>query len=139
MTAQPRRPATYNFADMWESVAPLVADRTALVCGPQRRTYAELAERINRLAHHLRDAGIGEGDHVGLFLRNDAAYVEAMLAAFTIRAVPININYRYVADELAHLVNDSGAVALLYHRSLSGPVAHVLDRVGPMRTLLVLD
>ena len=132
-------PSTYAFADLWEAVWPEVSEHTALVCGPQRRTYAALAERINRLANHLRGAGVGAGDHVGIFLRNDVAYVEAMLAAFTLRAVPININYRYVADELAHLVDDSGSVALLFHRSLSGPVAGVLDRVGPMRSLLVLD
>ncbi|HEY4376260.1 MAG TPA: AMP-binding protein, partial [Acidimicrobiales bacterium] len=93
-------PATFAFADVWEAVAPRVPDRIAVVCGPQRRTYGELYERVNRLAHHFVAAGLGPGDHIGLFLKNDAAYHEAMLAAFTIRAVPVNINHRYVAGEL---------------------------------------
>jgi acyl-CoA synthetase (AMP-forming)/AMP-acid ligase II len=130
-------PASYNFADLWESVAPRVPDRTALVCGPQRRTYAELAERINRLAHHLRAAGIGPGDRVGLFLRNCSEYLEAMLAAFALRAVPVNINYRYVADELRYLLDDSGSVALVLHRSLAAAAQPVLG--GSLRALLLVE
>ena len=126
-------PTTYNFADLWEAVAPRVAEREALVCGPQRRTYAELAERTNRLAHHLRAAGVGPGDLVGLFLRNDAAYLEGMLAAFTLRAVPVNMNHRYTGEELGHLLADSGAVALLVHETLTGAVASVPGGVGHLR------
>ena len=60
-------PTTFNFADIWEAMWPLAPERTALVCGTQRRTYEELAGRVNRLAHHLDAAGVGPGDHVGLF------------------------------------------------------------------------
>jgi acyl-CoA synthetase (AMP-forming)/AMP-acid ligase II len=131
-------PASYNFADLWEAVWPLVAERDALVCGPQRRTYAELAERANRLAHHLRGAGVGAGDRVGLFLRNDAGYLEAMIAAFSLRAVPVNMNHRYTGEELGFLLADSGATALLVHETLTGAVATVPDGVGHLRSLLVL-
>ena len=130
---------TYNFADIWEAVWPRVADRTALICGPQTRTYRELAERTNQLAHHLRASGVGPGDTVALFLRNDAVYLEAMLAAFSLRAVPVNINHRYTGDELAYLLADSAAVALLVHETLTGQVATVADKVAGMRTLLVVD
>ncbi len=133
-------PATFNFADIWEAVWPRSAERTALVCGQQRRTYRELAERTNQLARHLHGAGIGPGDHVGLFLRNGVEYLEAMLAAFTLQAVPVNINYRYVADELRHLVTDSESVALLFHSSLGGAVAELGPEVlGSMRTILAID
>src|SRR3954464_11079822 len=131
-------PETFNFADLWEAVAARVGDRVALVCGPQTRTYAELAERASRLAHHLRDAGVGPGDHVGLFLRNDAAYLEGMLAAFSLRAVPVNMNHRYTGEELGYLLADSGAVALLVHETLTGAVASVPAGVGGLRTLLVV-
>ncbi|HEX2578009.1 MAG TPA: acyl-CoA synthetase [Aquihabitans sp.] len=131
--------ASYNYADLWESVWPLVAEREALVCGPQRRTYAELAERANRLAHHLRAAGIGAGDRVGLFLRNDAAYIEAMIACFSLRATPVNMNHRYTGEELGHLLTDSGAVGLLAHRTLTGAVASVPGGTDHLRTLLVVE
>ena len=81
-----------------ECVADAVPTREAVVCRPERETYAELDERASRLAHALRDAGVGIGDHVGLYLRNSVAHVETMLACYKARAVPINVNYRYVAD-----------------------------------------
>ncbi|HRW39094.1 MAG: acyl-CoA synthetase [Acidimicrobiales bacterium] len=135
----PSPPSTYNFADLWESIWPRCADRTAIVCGPQRRTFGELAERTNRLAHHLRDAGVGPGDFVGLFLRNDAAYVEAMLAAFSLRAIPVNINHRYTSEELGALLDDCGAVALLVHETLTSAVASAPNDLGALRSLLVVD
>ncbi|MBK6855344.1 MAG: acyl-CoA synthetase [Microthrixaceae bacterium] len=132
-------PTTYNFADLWEAVWPRAASRTALVCGPQRPTYRELAERANRLAHHLRSAGVGPGDKVALFLKNDQAYLEAMIAAFTLRAATVNINHRYTGEELRALLEDSGSVAMVVHRSLTALVATVADSVADMKAILVVD
>jgi len=131
--------ASFNFADLWESVWPVVADREALVCGPQRRTYAQLATRARRLANHLRHAGIGPGDRIGLFLRNDAAYIEAMMAAFSLRATPVNMNHRYTGEELGYLVDDSESVGLVVHRTLTGAVASIPGGTDHLRILLVVD
>jgi acyl-CoA synthetase (AMP-forming)/AMP-acid ligase II len=75
-----------------------------------------LAERATRLAHAFAARGIGPGDHVGLQLHNGVEYLEAMLAAFKLRAVPVNVNCRYVEVELAYLYDDADVVALVYHR-----------------------
>ncbi len=91
---------TFNLAEMFERVVDAVPDREVLVTPTRRLTFRELDDRANRLAHHLRAAGIGPGDHVGLQLMNGTEYLEAMLAAFKLRAVPVNINYRYVEAEL---------------------------------------
>ncbi len=88
--------------------------REAVVCGADRRTYAELDERATRLAHSMRTAGVGVGDHVGLYLRNSVAHLETMLACYKARAVPINVNYRYVADELRYICDDADLVALFH-------------------------
>jgi acyl-CoA synthetase (AMP-forming)/AMP-acid ligase II len=119
-------PASFNFADVWEMVADAVGDREALVCGTQRRTYAQLEERANRLANHLLGLGVGPGQHVGLYLENCPEYLEAMLACFKIRAVPINVNYRYVAGELRYLLDNSDAVGVLHSPRHSAVVADVL-------------
>src|SRR5205085_4366030 len=74
----------------------------------------QLDERATRLAHAMRNAGIAVGDHVGLYLRNSVAHLEAMLACYKTRAVPINVNYRYVADELRYLCDDADLVALFH-------------------------
>jgi acyl-CoA synthetase (AMP-forming)/AMP-acid ligase II len=118
-------PATFNLADIWEAVVPLCADRVAVISGDKRLTYAEVEERANRLANALLDRGVEPGQHVGLYLENGNEYLEAMLAAYKVRAVPININYRYVEDELRYLFVDADLVGVIYHRQFAPRVAAV--------------
>jgi len=125
--------ATFNLADLFESIVDTIPDRVAIVAGDRRLTYAELDARANRLAHHLAAAGVGPAQHVGLHLLNGTEYIEGMLAAFKLRAVPINVNYRYVEHELRHLYDDADLVALVYHADFSEPVGKAavgLDRLG---------
>lgn len=125
--------STYNLADVWEAVSDRVADRRAVTCGDRELTYRELESRANRLAHVLAAEGVGPGDHVGLYLMNGTEYLEGMLAAWKLRAVPINVNFRYVADELRYLFNDSGIVALIHGAEFGDRVAEVLPSVPSIR------
>ncbi len=127
----------YNLGDLFESVADAVGDREAIVCGDQRLTYTALDERANRLAHHFLDAGIGPGDHVGLYLHNGTEYVEAMLACAKIRAVSINVNYRYVEDELRYLFDNADLVAVVHGRSFSSKLAK--SRTPDLRHLVMVE
>jgi acyl-CoA synthetase (AMP-forming)/AMP-acid ligase II len=108
----------FNHADLFEGLADAIGDRVALVTpgadGTEHLTYAELDAHANRLAHHLRDAGVGPGQHVGVHLYNGLEYIATVLAALKIRAVPVNVNYRYVAAELEYLYRDAELVALVY-------------------------
>ncbi len=134
MATEADAPATFNFADIWEAVSPRVGERTALVCGPDRRTFAELAARVNRLARHLLAEGMAPGDHVGICMPNRVEWVEAMLAAFTIRAVPINLNHRYRAAELNELLGRDGARGIVFDASTEPEVAGVLSALDlPVR------
>lgn len=126
----------FNLADLFESVADCAGPQEAMVAGPRRLTYAELDQRANRLAHHLEGAGIGVGDRVGLQLANGTEYVEAMLASFKIRAVPVNVNYRYVAAELRYLYADAGLVGLVYHRRFAPAVTDAVPAMPERRVLL---
>ena len=109
---------TYNIADLFESLALAIPDRVALVSGATRLTFAELDRRADRVADVLRGVGVAAGTHVGLHLYNGHEFVEIMLAAFKLRAVPINLNYRYVAAELRYLVSDADLVAAVTERDL---------------------
>jgi acyl-CoA synthetase (AMP-forming)/AMP-acid ligase II len=129
----------FNVADLFESVAGAVPEREALVCGAQRRTFAELDEQANRLARYLAAQGVKAGDHLGLYLHNCAEYLEAMLAAFKIRAVPINVNFRYVEKELRYLIDNADLVALIYHREFGPRVASVARDFPALRTFLVVS
>ena len=129
----------FNLADLFESVVDAVPDRVALVCGDRRLTYRELDERANRLAHHLLDAGVNPGEHVGMYLYNSTENVEGMLACVKIRAVPVNVNYRYVEGELKYLFNDADLVALLHQREFAPRIAAVRSDVPKLRHLICVD
>jgi acyl-CoA synthetase (AMP-forming)/AMP-acid ligase II len=134
MTAPPH---SYNLADLWEAVADAVPDREALVVGAERRSYRQLEDRANRLANHLASRGVAAGGHVALYLENCPEYLEAMLAAFKLRAVPINVNHRYVAGELRYLLDDSDAVAVVTQPSLAATVTTVVAELPDVRFTLV--
>ena len=123
----------FNLADLWEAVADHVPERVALRCRGEQRTYAQLEERANRLAHWFLDQGVAPGQHIGLYLQNCFEYVEGTLAAYKIRAVPINVNYRYTADELQYLFNDADLVGVLNQSSYNERVAEVASGAATLR------
>jgi acyl-CoA synthetase (AMP-forming)/AMP-acid ligase II len=129
----------FNIADLFESLADAIGEREALVCGDHRSTFRQLDERSSRLAHYLADRGVKPGDHIGLYLFNCAEFIEAMLAAFKIRAVPININYRYVADELRYMLDNADLVAMIHHREFSPVIADVVGGFPAARNLIYVD
>ena len=115
----------FNIADLFERVADVVPDREAVVCGDLRLTYQELDERATRLANALGARGVVAGDHIGLYLHNGNEYLEGMIAAFKLRAVPINVNYRYVADELRYLFNDADLKAVIHEEAFASVIADI--------------
>ena len=128
-----------HIADLVEHAVDAVPDRLALVAGEARLTYAELDAAANRFAHHLQRAGVAPGEHVGLMARNTAEHVVAMLGCFKARAVPINVNYRYVEAELDHLLGDSGMVALVHEARYAPVLDAVVPRHAALRHVVVLD
>jgi 3-oxocholest-4-en-26-oate---CoA ligase len=128
-----------HYADVIEGYADRVPDAIALVHGETRRTWAEFEDRAARLAGALQDAGLVPGSKVGLLLYNGPEYYEAFLAALKARMVPINVNYRYVDDELVYLLEDSDAEALVFHASLGETVGRVAERVPALKLLAEVD
>lgn len=114
---------TFNIADLFELVADTVPDQLALVCGKDRLTYAELDRDATRLARFLAARGIERGDHVGLHLYNSAEFITASIATLKLRAVPINVNYRYVAHELRYIFEDAELRALVTQAGFKPDVA----------------
>jgi len=129
----------FNLADLVEHAVDAMPERTALVCGDRSVTYSELDEHANRLAHHLAANGVGERDHVAVYSYNSIEFVETMLAAYKLRAVPINVNFRYVEDELAYLYDNADVVATVFQAQFAPRLAAVRDRLPLLRHFIVVD
>ncbi|MEU9343261.1 acyl-CoA synthetase [Streptomyces sp. NPDC048278] len=133
----------YNLADLFESVVDVASDREALVyvdhpgTGAERRlTYAELDAAANRIGHHLIDSGIRPGEHLGLHLYNGIEYLQTVFGCMKARVVPVNVNYRYVEDELVYLYRDADLVALVFDAEFDDRVAAALPRTPKLRHLV---
>jgi len=126
----------FNLADLFETVADAVPEREMLVCDGVRLSYRDFDERATRLAHVLGEYGVKPGQHVGLHLYNGNEYLEAMLACFKIRAVPINVNYRYVADELRYLFADSEAKAVIHEPEFASTLEAIRSDLPLLTTTL---
>ena len=129
----------FNLADLFELAVDAFPEREYLVANGSRRTYRQMDERANQLAHHLAAQGVGPGDHVGIYGYNTVEWIEALWAVFKLRGVWININYRYVEDELSYLVGNADLVALLHQSEFTERVANVRGALPMLRHTLVMD
>jgi acyl-CoA synthetase (AMP-forming)/AMP-acid ligase II len=117
---------SFNFADLLALVAGEVPTRTALVCGGERLSYADLAARVERLAAALEHRGLRPGDTVALHSGNRPEYLIGFFAACRLGALPFNVNYRYLDSELEYLYGNARAAAALVE-------AEFLPRVAALR------
>jgi len=125
-----------QFATIWESIADSIGDSPAVTQGTVTRTWSEYEQRAARLASALVDAGLQPQSKVGLYLYNSNEYLEAQFATFKFRGVPVNVNYRYLDEELLYLLDNSDAEALFFHSSLGDRVARVVDRLPKLKLLV---
>ena len=127
---------TYNIADLFELVADAVPEQLAVVCGDDRLTYGQLDAAATKLANYLAAQGVGAGDHIGLHLYNSAEFVTGSIAALKLRAVPINVNYRYVAHELRYIFEDAELVALVTQGGFLPDVEEAAEGNTKLRTII---
>ncbi len=127
---------------MFEAVADAVPGNEALVCGRDgvavtRLSYAELERRANRAANAFSALGVGPGDHVGIHLYNCHEWIDAMLGLFKLRAVPVNVNYRYLAEELAYLFADADLRAVLTEPEFESRIAQIRPGLPQLEAVVV--
>ena len=128
-----------SLSGLLAAVAAAVPQRLAVVAGERRLTFADLDARATLVARHLLDAGIRPGEHVAVLCFNRAEWLEAAFGAWRAGAVPVNVNYRYVAAELRYLLDNADAVALVAERSLAATVARVRHELPLLRHVLLID
>jgi 3-oxocholest-4-en-26-oate---CoA ligase len=125
-----------DFASAWEIVSDALGDQDALVQGDRRFTFREFDDTAARFASAIEAAGVAQGVTVALYLYNCPEYLFAQYGAHKHRATPVNVNYRYLDDELAYLIEDSDAEVLVFHSSLGDRVERVKDRCSKLRLLV---
>jgi fatty-acyl-CoA synthase len=128
-----------HFASVWESIADVIGDETAVVHGDTRRSWSEYDERAARMAAAYVAAGLGSDSKIGLYMYNGNEYLEAQFGGFKMRGVPVNVNYRYLDEELWYLLDNADAEALVFHSSLGDRVARVVERLPKLKLLVEVD
>jgi fatty-acyl-CoA synthase len=126
---------TYNLSDLFQLVVETKPDDEALVCGEQRLTYRQLEDRATQLALWLRGKGIGAGDTVGIHAFNCNEYVEICLAAFKLKAIPVNVNFRYTAEEARYIYDNAQLKALVYSAELESIVKDSLSAAPDIKAI----
>ena len=142
----------FNLAQVHDAVSAAIPDRECIVWRDRRLTYGQVTERTNRLANHLIAKGLGVRtergtlaghesgqSHLACYLHNGNEYLEAMLGSYKARVAPINVNYRYVAEELRYLLNDAGAEGIVFHSAFADRLAEVLPDLPALTLLLQVD
>jgi fatty-acyl-CoA synthase len=128
-----------NFATVLESVADVRADRTAVTHGDRSLTWRQLDERASRLAAFLAGRGVGTGTRVAIALYNGIEYLESVFAVLKLRAIPVNVNYRYQPEEMLHLFDDAQVAAVIFDASLRERVARAQAGARALHTLVQVD
>jgi 3-oxocholest-4-en-26-oate---CoA ligase len=139
----------FNLARVHDAIADATPDREALVFRDRRLTHRELQERTRRFANFLIERGLGAKcersdlaghesgqDHLALYLYNGNEYLEGMFGSYKARVAPLNVNYRYVDEELLYLLRDAKARALVYHAEFAPRVAAIRSQLPDLDILV---
>jgi acyl-CoA synthetase (AMP-forming)/AMP-acid ligase II len=129
----------FNAADIFEGVVDRVPDREAIVHGSTRLTYRELDSRSNKAANALKKLGIKKGSHIGIYAFNCVEWLEIMLGAYKLCAIPININYRYVEEELKYLIDNADMEAIFYHKQFSNKLENIKSHLPLLKDFICIE
>jgi acyl-CoA synthetase (AMP-forming)/AMP-acid ligase II len=129
----------FNAADIFEGVVDRVPDREAIVHGSTRLTYKELDARSNKAANALKKLGIKKGSHIGIYAFNCVEWLEIMLGAYKLCAIPININYRYVEEELKYLIENADMEAIFYHKQFSRKLENIKGELPLLKSFICIN
>ncbi|TNF84239.1 MAG: acyl-CoA synthetase [Gammaproteobacteria bacterium] len=129
----------FHFATAWEATADHRGNRVAVVTDHRRTSWRDLEDRAARIAQVLADHGLGVDSKVGTYLHNSSEYIESQFAAFKIRGCPINVNYRYKAEELVYLLDNADAEAVVYQACYAMRIWEIRDQLPKVKVFIQVD
>jgi len=113
--------------------------RTAVVCGNERFTYEQFADRAARLGGGLKNAGVKPGDRAAFLSMNCHRLLEAYYGVLEAGAVLLPLNVRLASQELAYILNDSGAKALFLEKEFVNLVSSFRKELSTVESFFILD
>ena len=147
MTAFP--PATISYPELHEAIAATRPDAECIIFRDKRLSWQDVTNRTRQFANYLASQGLGchtergqlDGwetgqDHLAIYLHNGNEYLESMLGSWKARVAPFNVNYRYVAEELQYLLNDSQASAIVVHSRFAPLLQEIRHSLPKLRVIL---
>lgn len=129
----------WHLANLWENVAKAVPESEAVICGDERLTWQAYENQAAKLAQVFVENGLKPGMKVAIYSYNSAEYLVTQFAAFKARLCPININYRYLETELAHVINNSDSEAVIFQAKFAPRLETIRDQLGDVKLLLEID
>ena len=123
----------WKFADAYEAIAAAVPDRPCQIQGDRVVTWGELDAHASALAADMVGAGLGTQAKVACYLHNCPEYLEAVVAAFKGRFVPVNTNFRYGPEEIQYLFDNADAEAVVFHATFTELLDGIRDRLPKVR------
>ena len=130
----------WNYGDMFDAVAKIVPpDQPALIHGAHVTTWGDFDRRSNNLAAALIAGGAQPGEKLAFYLRNHPAYIEGLVAGFKARQTHVNVNYRYVADEVHYIFENSDCTTVIFAREFAPIVEQIQPRLPMVRRWLMVE
>ena len=128
-----------DFATAWEVVAQTYPGRPVGICDGKVLTWGQYEQRAARLANLLAEHGLGADSKAGLYLHNCNEYLEAQFAIFKLGGCPINVNYRYKADELVYLLDNADVEAVFFQSCYAMRIWEIKDRLPKVKLFVQVD
>ncbi|MEO0881522.1 MAG: acyl-CoA synthetase [Pseudomonadota bacterium] len=126
--------AIWNFGDMLDALGDNFGpDHPALVQGDRTISWPAMTRRSNNLARSFFELGAEAGDKVGFYLHNRPEYMEGLAACWKARLTHVNVNYRYIDDELIYILDNSDSTLIIYGEEFREAVARIRSRLPKVK------
>ncbi|MDB4076734.1 AMP-binding protein [bacterium] len=129
----------WHMANIWESVAQVIPESEAVVFEDQRLTWKSYENQAASIAQVFVDHHLKPDAKVSIYSYNSIEYLVAQFAAFKARLCPINVNYRYLETELAHVINNSDSQAIVFQAAFAPRLEAIRDQLSNIKLFLEID
>lgn len=129
----------FHFNNVWTALSDAYPNRAALICEEKTVTWSQFNDRAARLASLFEKHGVTNGASVGLYMLNCNEYTEAHFGCFKQSICPVNVNYRYRAEELIYLLDNSDSEVVIYHASFAPRITEIKSSLPKIKLYIQVD